>query len=260
VLQHDTVSELREALERDGVVRVADVIAPDDLRTMSDCVRACIATVELVEVTGALRPARGTELALWSVGRDPALAALPRALAATLGRVFGPGQWAQVDGELGGFAMPNLPCPGAPWSACAAAWHVDEPTPPGQVPGNVLLAFALLDRVEPGGGATVALAGSHRRLAALADDLATLVTTDIALAELARVEPWFADLIHTGDLDRAHPCLRAGCVSDRIPLHVVELTGEPGDILLMDPRCLHTTSANVSARPRLLMRMTCMRP
>ena len=27
----------------------------------------------------------------------------------------------------------------------------------------------------------------------------------------------------------------------------------------MDPRCLHTTSANVSPRPRLTMRTTCMR-
>ncbi len=239
--------KLRDAFERDGVVCVAGAISPDDVRAMRDCVRERIASLEFVEVTGALRPAPGTELALWAIGREPALAPLPAALASAFERVFGPGVWAQVAGELGGLAMPNRPCPGTPWSVCEAAWHVDEPSEPRPALGRVVLGFAYLDRVEPGGGATVAIAGSHRRLAALADQLAASVTTDVALAE-----PWCADLIHAGGQ-------REGCVSDRIPLRVVELTGEPGDIVLLDPRCLHTTSANVSPRPRLTMRMTCMR-
>jgi hypothetical protein len=226
---------LREAFDRDGVVRVAGAIAPPDVAAMRDCVRERIAPLELVEIAGALRPARGIELDLWAIGREPALAPLPGALAGAVDRVFGPGVWAQVEGELGGLAMPNLPCRGAPWSVCEAAWHVDEPTPAGHEPGRVLLAFAYLDLVEPGGGATVALAGSPRRLAILAEQLAAPATTDAALAALAREEPWLADLIR------------------------LELTGDPGDIVLMDPRCLHTTSANVSSRPRLTMRMTCMR-
>lgn len=223
----------REAFDRDGFVRVTGVIAPEELRAMRACVRAQIAGVAFVEIAGALRPARGTELAMWEIGRAPALAGLPAALASAVERVFGAGAWAQVEGELGGVAMPNLPCPGATWAACEEAWHVDEPTPPDRALGQILLGFAYLDRVEPGGGATVALAGSPRRLAELAAQLATPMTTDAAVAAVAAL--------------------------GRDGLREVELTGEPGDLVLMDPRCLHTTSANVSSRPRLTMRMTCVR-
>lgn len=245
---------LRDAFERDGVVRVPGVVAADALGPMRDRLRERIAELEFAETAGALRPARGTELAWWEVGREPTFASLPGALATALERVFGPGVWAQAEGELGGLAMPNLPCPGVPWTACAAAWHVDDATPPGHVPAGVLLGFTCLDRVEPRGGATVALAGSHRRLALLADQLGTPTTTEVALAGLAEQEPWFADLLGGDGRPPAEGCLSAG-----IPLRLYELSGEPGDVLLMDPRCLHTTSANVSPRPRLTMRTTWLR-
>ncbi len=48
-------------------------------------------------------------------------------------------------------------------------------------------------------------------------------------------------------------------VSAGVPLRVVELTGAAGDVVLMDPRCLHTVSANVGRRGRLQMRLTCRR-
>jgi hypothetical protein len=235
---------LREAFERDGIVRVAGAIAEADVRAMRDCARAGIASLEVVEIAGALRPQRGTELAMWAIGREPAFAPLPAALARAVDGVFGPGVWAQVDGELGGLAMPNLPAPGAVWTACGVAWHVDEPTPVPAAVGRVLIAYALLDVVEPGGGATVVFAGSQRRLAAIADRLGATIDHGAARGALASDEPWFAAQI---EQDSArHPSL-------------VELTGEAGDIILLDPRCLHTISANVSTRPRLIMRLTCVR-
>jgi len=219
---------LRDAFEADGVVRVAGAIAPDAARAMRDCMRARIAVLAFVELAGALRPAPGSDAALWAIGREAAFAPLRAALAGAIARVFGAGAWTQVE-EGGGLAMPNLPCPGAAWSVCEPAWHVDEPTH-ATAPSNALLGFALLDLVEPGGGATVAIAGSPRRLVSLAASLGAPVTTDAALA-VAREEP----------------------------RRLIELGGPPGDIVLMDPRCLHTISANISPRPRLAMRMTCAR-
>ena len=49
-----------------------------------------------------------------------------------------------------------------------------------------------------------------------------------------------------------------GCVSASIPLRIVELTGEPGDVVLMDPRCLHAPSANASAHARFVVKMACI--
>jgi ectoine hydroxylase-related dioxygenase (phytanoyl-CoA dioxygenase family) len=174
--------------------------------------------------------------------------------------VFGAGVWTPVADQLGGLAAPNLPIRDAPWSVPHTAWHVDEPTSAAREDAWGLLGFAFLDAVEPAGGATVALAGSHRRLRALAASTpGGLVTTDEAIAALG-TEPWFADLLRPGDPgERRRRFVDEGQVSMGIPLRVVELVGEPGDLVLMDPRCLHTVSANVSRRPRLTMRTICQR-
>ena len=253
----------RQAFETDGIVRVPAVLGGDELRAMRDHVAAIVAAgaLELVDLVGARRPGPGTEAILWDIGRAPAFAPLAPALARAVDDVFGPGVWAPIDG---GLAAPNLPGHAAPWTVPHAAWHVDEPTVAGQVAGWALLGFVFLDTVEPGGGATVAIAGSHRRLAIVAAEraaagAATVLTTDDALAELRR-EPWFAALLTVGEpADRRRRFMAEPYVSAGIPLRVVELTGEPGDVVLMDPRCLHTISANASPRARLTMRITCGR-
>lgn len=244
---------LAATFARDGLVRVPDAIPGGELVAMRDELCARLATLEVVEIAGARRPARGTELAMWDVGRAPAFARLADALGRAVERVFGAGSFAPVAGELGGLAIPNLPVADATWSPCALAWHVDEPTPPGPAPGDIVLAYAFLDRVEAGGGGTVVLAGSHRRLAQLADERGAPIGYDDATASLAAAEPWFATLL------REPAAAAPSCESAGVALHLVELTGEPGEIVLLHPRCLHTIAANVSSRPRLVMRLTCLR-
>lgn len=258
-----------------GVARVPAAFAPGDVAAMRAAVWATLAgygiradapatwtaggALPLVEIAGALRP--GDVAPMWALGRAAAFAALRPALAAAVDAVFGPGRWAPAD-EHGGQAMPNLPIAGAPWTVPHAAWHVDEPTVAGQGDAWGLLGFACLDDVAPGGGATVAIAGSHRALArvAAARGPGAVVTTDDGLAALAAGDPWFAALTVPGDaaarraayLDGDHD--HAG-----IALRVVELTGRAGDLLLMDPRLLHTVSANTAPRARLVVRLVCSR-
>jgi hypothetical protein len=255
-----------EAYTCDGFVRVTGVLTRDEVVAMRS---SLLATLEakgvggerLTEVLGALRPARGTDGILWEVGRQPAFAPLAPALQEAVDAVFGPGVWATT--PQGGLAAPNFPLPGV-WSVPHQAWHVDEPTTLGRTNSWGLLGFALLDEVEPCGGATVMIAGSHRRLLALADELAKPskggpLTTDETIAALALAEPWFEDLFRPGDpAERRRRFMVEGHVSAGVALRVVELTGAPGDIVLMDPRCLHTMSANVSSRARLHMRMVCV--
>jgi hypothetical protein len=220
----------------------------------------------LVEVAGALRPGPGSTESLGAVGRGRAFAPLRAALQAAVDRHLDAGVWEPVAEEHGGLAAPNLPPPGAAiWTVPHAAWHVDEPTSAAHERGWGLLGFAFLDDVEPGGGATVAIAGSQRRLHGLAAATATpaagLLTTEAAMAMLARDEPWFAELFAPGGdpAARRRRFMDDGCVSAGIPLRVVELTGAAGDLVLMDPRCLHTVSANAGPRARLQMRLTCRR-
>jgi hypothetical protein len=265
------MTELAKALEvfeRDGVVRVPGVLGRDEVAGMREALLATLAahrieSERLAEVAGARRPGTGTDAYLWDVGRQPAFVRLPAALGRAADAVFGAGVWAPMAGQHGGLAAPNFPLPGV-WSVPHEAWHVDEPTTARRASSWGLLGFAFLDEVEPCGGATVMIAGSHRRLLALAGELATpaggLLTTDVALPALAAAEPWFADLFRPGEpAERRRRFMDDGHVSRGISLRVVELTGAPGDITLMDPRCLHTVSANVSGRARLTMRMVCAR-
>lgn len=245
------LTELGARFAADGVARIAGAVAADDVAAMRAYAIERLPAIAMVEIAGARRPAPGHELALWELGRAPVFAPLPLALGRALDAGFGPGVWAQVAGDLGGVAMPNLPATGARPEACGVAWHTDEAIAPDGAPGQTLLAYAFLARTPPGGGATVVVAGSHRRLAALAEARRAPIGHVEAPAALAEVEPWFASVVARGGAD-------AGCVSAGVPLALVELTGEPGDLVFLDARCLHTISANASPHPRLVMRLTCM--
>jgi len=251
--------------EADGVVWLPAVIPPSVVAAMRAEFELAIEQMAFVEIAGALRPGPASGPGLWSVGRGGAFASL----AATAGRavdgVFGPGVWECVAEERGGLAAPNLPVfDSADWTVPHEAWHVDEPTSAEQERAWGLLAFVLLDDVRPGGGATVAITGSHRRLRSLAAAILEpghLLVTDRAIGELASREPWFEELLARGQdpAARRRRFLDRVYVSDGVPLRVVELTGAAGDVVLMDPRCLHTVSANSGPRARLQMRMTCSR-
>lgn len=119
----------------------------------------------------------------------------------------------------------SLPKQGA-WTLEGLNWHVDVASQPlGPLPG--IQAFALIDDVVPRGGATLALAGSHR---------------EGALRPLGR--PPLREVLKTsGDLevDLRH----AG-------VQVIEMSGRAGDLYLMDMRVLHTPSINASGNVRMM--------
>ena len=108
-----------------------------------------------------------------------------------------------------------------------------------------LLAF--LDTVEPGGGGTLVVAGSHRLL-----NEGQLVPTGDVPRRL-RQEDFFRPLYAETDdaADRVKLLNHTGVVGD-VPLQVTELTGAPGDAYLIDLRVLHTAAPNASSRPRMM--------
>ncbi len=253
-----------ETFAAEGVVRLAGVMARGDVAAMRGEVERMLEGMALEEIAGALRPGPEAGEALWRVGKGRAFEGLAKTVGTAVDGIFGSGIWEPVEAERGGLAAPNLPVAGAgSWTVPHSAWHVDEPTAAGQERSWGLLAFALLDDVERGGGATVAITGSQRRLLRLAGEIAPvgLLTTELAMAVLSDREPWFAALFAAGGdaEERRRFFMDREYVSDSIPLRVVELTGAAGDVVLMDPRCLHTVSANRSGRARLQMRLTCSR-
>ncbi len=124
-------------------------------------------------------------------------------------------------------------------------WHPDSPRlASGESLGVQLFAF--LDTVEPHGGGTLAVTGSHR----LVDEGRFLRPADIA-ARLRR-EAFFTGLYAGEPSDGEGGGLPKGAVGD-VPLEVIELTGAPGDVYLMDLRLLHSAAPNASTRPRMMI-------
>lgn len=115
------------------------------------------------------------------------------------------------------------------WTLQGLNWHVDVSADArGPIPG--IQAFFLIDDVAPHGGATLALAGSHR-----------LDPAD-AMPRLRRVLRMSTNLERDlADLD----------------VRVVEMSGRAGDVFLMDMRTLHTPSINTTGQIRMMATTRC---
>ena len=132
------------------------------------------------------------------------------------------------------------------WEVPRSIWHLDMPRsaiigPPGPE------MFTFLNRVEPKGGGTLVLAGSHRLL----NDVEYLSSKGVK-KKLKR-HAYFQELTgKSGDDDRSRFMEDVGHIDD-VPVQVVELTGDPGDVYFVDLRLLHSIGANTSDQPRMMI-------
>lgn len=118
------------------------------------------------------------------------------------------------------------------WTLDGMNWHVDVKSETTyRLPG--VQAFFLIDDVAPQGGATLALARSHQLKRAGAASLARLRE---ALKSPADLE---GTLVAFG-------------------LEVLEMSGQAGDVYLMDMRTLHTPAVNASSRFRMMATCRCL--
>ena len=139
------------------------------------------------------------------------------------------------------FTLPNA----TTWTLPHKHWHLDMPRlPEGGVPGVQI--FACLETVEPGGGGTLAVTGSHRLL----NQGVRISSGD--LRKRLMQERYFAELMSNKTDDRLRFMREVGHVGD-VELQVAEMVGEPGDVYFMDLRMLHTISPNTLPIPRLMM-------
>ena len=111
------------------------------------------------------------------------------------------------------------------WTINGLNWHTDiSSSARRHLPG--IQVFVLIDDVQPHGGATLALAGSHL--------LSDRETSRRELREILR---------ESSDLDRDLGSMN---------LSIVEMSGQAGDVYLMDMRALHTPSLNSTKRLRIM--------
>ncbi len=114
------------------------------------------------------------------------------------------------------------------WRLEGLDWHRDvSAARMGRLPG--IQAFFLIDDMVAHGGATLALAGSHR------------------LPQALRGRHAAEQLVARSGGART--------VLDGVEVSVVEMAGRAGDVYLMDMRVLHTPSINASRNVRMMATM-----
>lgn len=119
------------------------------------------------------------------------------------------------------------------WSLNNLNWHLDL-TPPkeDQIPG--IQAFLLIDDVQPNGGATLALAGSHK------------------LPYTSRTKNAHEALRQNSDFAVNPEKYREPQVIEGVQIQIIEMSGRAGDVFLMDLRVLHSPSINAQRNIRMM--------
>jgi hypothetical protein len=250
-----TPLQRREFLDA-GVVRLPGLIARADAEAMADRLWEALAAQhglvrDRPETWTIERPAQFRELR-----RTGAFAGLLSAgVASVLDDFFGEGGW-ERPAHPGG---PLVTFPGCArsWNIPNVAWHLDlergvmlESRP------HYLRIFTFLAPLEPGGGGTLYLAGSHRLVTATMPEIGDRdqISSAAVRAALRRQSPWIDDLCSADDDDRrVARFMQAGTTVQGVELKVGEMTGEAGDVVLMHPATLHAGAPNCRATPRLML-------
>jgi ectoine hydroxylase-related dioxygenase (phytanoyl-CoA dioxygenase family) len=155
----------------------------------------------------------------------------------------------------------TFPQPDTVWTVPTSAWHLDIP-PQIWASITAVRMFAILDDLEPQGGGTLVLAGSHRLAKAYAASSGREPHSRTIKLALGSAHQWLGELWDSDkSTDRDAPsrirrCMDDGAIVDDVPVIVRELHGAAGDVFLMHSDCFHTVAPNSLKRPRIMLTAT----
>ncbi len=179
------------------------------------------------------------------------------ALCGALDDLIGEGRW-EVPRHWGQFLV-SFPASDGEMARSRPMWHTDFPCsmPADRVAGALVLSF--LGEVPARTGGTLVLAGSPGLVAGFLREHPRLTGARMKVArrQLMATHPGLASLGTLAGPGWADEAVSANAASR--DLEVVELSGEPGDVVIGHPWLLHSPSPNRGDRPRF-MRVQRIRP
>ena len=252
MLSHDQVAEF----DRSGLIRLPAAISAEDSADMRDRIWSFLGERDGIE---------RTNVDSWPVGRVAQFQRLARSggldpigksggISAALDDLIGENNW--QPGPCG--VLVTFPEPESVWTVPTSSWHLDA-APQNLGKGMSVRVFVILDDLEPQGGGTLVLAGSHRLVTRyLASSGPNPRSADIK-AKLGSADPWLAGLwgnSSSSDEERAERNSRyldEGVIVDDVRVVVREVHGTTGDVFLMHSDCFHASAPNSLERPRMML-------
>jgi len=243
-----------DCFHTDGFVIVRGAFSPSDARAMQDAWWA-----ELAQVHGIARENRETWRSILGDLKQAKTSALQHAIATprvkgVIDDLLGEGAWAPP--REWGRVLTTFPEPG-PWDVPTGLWHWDSPVDWHLKTLNALFVVSLIGAVAPRAGGTLVLSGSPRLLARHEATEGPMMRKGEYAARresFYRSHPWLMAL--TGNApspaDRIAAFMQEGAEIDGVRARVVELTGEPGDMVFCHPTIAHCVAPNRGVEPRFM--------
>jgi ectoine hydroxylase-related dioxygenase (phytanoyl-CoA dioxygenase family) len=187
--------------------------------------------------------------------RDPAQARiLTERVRGVFDDLLGEGAWSPP--RNWGRSLVTFPGPGT-WDVPTRHWHWDNPCELHLDHPTGLFVVSFIGSVAARGGGTLILSGSPRLLIQQERRIPASQRRDsitMSWNRLHRSHPWLMAL--TGQApspaDRVAAFMDAETSVEGVPLRVVELTGEPGDMVFCHPVMVHCVAPNRGAWPRFM--------
>ena len=155
-----------------------------------------------------------------------------------------------------GRAIVTFPEPGA-WEVPTRLWHWDNLCDLHIDQPRALFVVSFIGPVAPRSGGTLILSGSPRLLIQQESRIPASQRGGSGASiweRFHRSHPWLMAL--TGQApspaDRIAAFMDENTIVEGVPLRVVELTGEPGDMVFCHPVMVHCRAQNRGARPRFM--------
>jgi len=243
-----------ERFERDGYVVVRQAFSRDDGLAMEERWWR-----ELEDTHGIRRDDRSSWHQvpgnLKAAKRDPVQAKiLTEQVRGVLDDLLGKGSWSPP--KDWGLTLVTFPEPGA-WDVPTRFWHWDNPCEHHLDRPRGLFVVSFIGPVAPRGGGTLILSGSPRVLIQRERRMAAGQPRERATKpweRFHRSDPWLRALtgLAPSPADRTAAFMDGETTVDGVPLRVVELTGEPGDMVFCHPVMVHCGAPNRGTRPRFM--------